>query len=431
MVALARVYIWGTFVGAVAEDDDGVITFEYDNEFRRSALEISPLKLPLATAGPVQFAELQRSDAFLGLPGVLADSLPDRFGNAVIRRYFEERGEPERALSPVQRLLYVGDRAMGALEFQPSLDFPRRKTEKLPLDIADLVAQSRSIVEGKSEVAVPEIMLVGASAGGMRPKALILWNRARNEVRSGHATPGPGDEHWLIKFDGVPPAGTESETGVNAGHEPQPYMRIEYAYSLMARNAGLVLPETRLLRERGYAHFMVRRFDRSGNARVHQHTFGGMLHIDYNLPAAASYEEFLRTILRLVLGRDAMEEAYARTVFNIAAVNQDDHVKNISFLMDGAGKWALSPAYDVTFAHGLNWTRHHQMTVRGKRDGITSEDLLSLGNEFGLSRAAPAIIEGVSVALEGWERVAAEAEVPDAWVKRIRKGLDERRALMR
>jgi len=424
IIAQARVILWGRLVGAVIEDTDGAITFEYDDDFRRSALELSPIKLPLATRGPVQFPELRQSEAFLGLPGVLADALPDRFGNAVIRRYFEQRGEAAKAMSPVQRLLYVGPRAMGALEFQPSLEVPRRPAEQLPLDVADLVVQSRSIIQGKSDVAVAEIMLIGASAGGMRPKAQILWNRKTNTVKSGHAVPEPGDEQWLIKFDGVPPLGADITTGPDPGAKPQPFMRIEYAYSIMARAAGLVLPETHLLPEREYAHFMVRRFDRVDAGRIHQHTLGGLLHVDYNVPAAVSYEEYLRTVLRLGLGREAIEEGFRRAVFNVLGVNQDDHVKNLSFLMDGAGKWALSPAYDVTYAKGHGWTRLHQMTVAGKREGITRADLEKLGRDFGLGRRTDLVLDQVTLALSGWEAAAAEAGVPGAWVQRIRVELD-------
>lgn len=419
VVALARVLLWGQTIGAVAEDADGVVTFEYDDDFRRGGREISPLHLPLSREGPAQFPELSRSDAFQGLPGVLADSLPDRFGNAVIRHYFEKRGEPDRALSPVQRLLYIGRRAMGALEFEPGIVIPEREAERLPLEIADLVAQSRSVVQGRTEVAIPEIMMVGASAGGMRPKALILWNRDTNEVRSGHAQTRPGDESWLIKFDGVRPLGADIQAVGTSNEAPQPYMRIEYAYSIMARNAGLVLPDTHLLLDRGYAHFMVRRFDRIGDARVHQHTLGGMLHADYNIPGAISYEEYLRVVLRLELGYDALEEAYRRMVFNFAAVNQDDHIKNLSFLMDGTGRWALSPAYDVTYARGHGWTRTHQMTLRGKREHVTREDLEAVGREFGVKRA-PDIIDRVLESVTRWEEFAAVAGVPSEWTARVR-----------
>ncbi|MEP7326363.1 MAG: HipA domain-containing protein, partial [Gemmatimonadota bacterium] len=320
----------------------------------------------------------------------------------------------------------VGPRAMGALEFQPSLELPRRPAEQLPLDVADLVAQSRSIIEGKSDVAVAEIMLIGASAGGMRPKAQILWNRKTNIVRSAHAKPAPGDEHWLIKFDGVPPVGVDITSGPDAGSRPQPFMRIEYAYSIMARAAGLVLPETHLLAEREYAHFMVRRFDRVDAGRIHQHTLGGLLHADYNLPATVSYEEYLRTLLRLGLGMEAIEEGFRRVVFNVLGVNQDDHVKNLSFLMDGAGKWALSPAYDVTYAKGHGWTRLHQMTVAGKREGVARSDLARLGRDFGLGQRTDDVIERVTSAIGGWEAAAAEAGVPAKWVKQIRADLDAR-----
>jgi serine/threonine-protein kinase HipA len=424
-IVLARVYLWDLLVGAVSEDGDGTVTFEYADDFRDVGLEISPLRLPRSVRGPVQFPELRRSEAFSGLPGVLADALPDRFGNAVIRRYFADRGEPDRALSPVQRLLYVGSRAMGALEFRPEIPLPSRRGEREPLEIAELVRQARSIIQGRSEVAVPEIMQVGASAGGMRPKALVLWNPATDEVRSAYAPVREGDQHWMIKFDGVPPVGSDQTAAVGQG-DPQPFMRIEYAYSVLARRAGLDVPATRLLTDRGYGHFMVRRFDRVAGGRLHQHTLGGLLHVDYNLPGAASYEDYLRTVVELDLARAQLQEAFRRVVFNVAGVNQDDHVKNLSFLMDGTGTWYLSPAYDLVFSRGQGWTRFHQMTVRGKREGITRKDLEKLGSAFGIGRAAGTIIDQVGEALGGWEEVAAEAGVPDQWVREIGSALRER-----
>jgi serine/threonine-protein kinase HipA len=424
ITALAEVRIWGQRVGAVAEDADGVITFEYDDDFRTTGLEISPVHLPLGFEGPVQFPELRRLDAFRGLPGVLADALPDRFGNAVIQRYFRDRGEPERALSPVQKLLYVGDRAMGALQFRPALEVPARAQEQVPLEIAELVAQALSIVEGKTDVAVPEIIRVGGSAGGMRPKALVLWNPETDKIRSGHAVPELGDEYWLLKFDGVHPAGSLGEEGeFRTDQAPLPYMRMEHAYSELARRAGLNVVETRFLKERRYAHLLVRRYDRVNGQRVHQHTLGGLQHVDYNQAGAYSYEGYLRTVLELGLGYEQLEEAYRRVVFNVAAVNQDDHVKNLSFLMDSDGSWRLSPAYDLTFSRGQGWTRGHQMSVNGKRSDIERSDLAAVGKKYGIKRSGEEVIDQVASALGDWEPVAAQAGVPNENVKAIREQL--------
>jgi serine/threonine-protein kinase HipA len=404
-LALARVQMWGRFVGAVFEDERGVVTFEFDEKFRKLGLDVSPIKLSIGkTLAPVTFAELRRLEAFQGLPGMLADSLPDRFGNAVIRKYFEDRGQSDKALSPVQRLLYMGSRAMGALEFKPALEGARTRAEQQVLEISDLVEQARQLIEGKLQVAMPEIMRVGASAGGARPKAVILWNRATNVVRSGFAKPAEGDEHWLVKFDGV------GEIG-EPGTRPRSYNRIEYAYSQIARAAGLETAETQLFRERGFAHLMSRRFDRDGAERLHMHSLGGMQHVDFNVPRLYSYEGLFRTILELKLGYPALEESFRRAIFNIVGVNQDDHVKNISFLMDRTGRWRLAPAYDLTFSKGAGFTREHQMSFAGKSSGFTREDLLRVGGDFGLKNDGRAILEQVADAFGRWPEFAAEAGV--------------------
>jgi serine/threonine-protein kinase HipA len=412
VVAVAEVRLWGHLVGAVAEDADRIVTFEYSPDFARLGLEISPIHLPLARRGPVTFPELSRLEAFGGLPGVLADSLPDRFGNAVIRRYFANRGESDKALSLIQKLLYLGTRGMGALEFRPAIRFRTITAEQEALDVAQLVAEARQVVEGRADVAVPHIMRVGASAGGARPKAVILWNRAYNEVRSGYAEPRPGDQHWIIKFDGVGELGAPDP-------DPQPYNRIEYVYARMARTAGIAVPEMALLRERRLAHFLTRRFDRVGEARRHMHTLGGMHHADYNRPGLFSYEQYLRTVLRLNLGYGMLEEAYRRAVFNVAACNQDDHVKNFSFLMDETGAWTLAPAYDLTYARGQGSTRVHQLTLGGKSSGLTRQDLLRLGAEMGIRRDGADVIRQVTDALGSWEAEAREAGVPAEHAARI------------
>lgn len=412
-LALARVFLWGNFVGAVAEDERGLVIFEFDEAFRKLALDVSPIKLPIAeTRSPVAFAELRGLESFQGLPGFLADSLPDRFGNAIIRQYFESRGQPDRSLSPVQRLLYMGSRAMGALEFEPALQGRRTRAEQESIEVRVLVEQARRLIEGKFDVAVPEIMRVGASAGGARPKAVILWNRVTGTVRSSFAKPEPGEEHWLIKFDGV------GEFGA-ADAMPRPHNRIEYAYAQMARDAGVEMPETELMTERGYGHFLSRRFDRVDGERLHLHSLGGLQHVDYNQPRLYSYEGFFRTILELKLGYEALEEAYRRAVFNLMSVNQDDHVKNLSFLMDRAGRWRLAPAYDLTFSKGAGFTQAHQMTFAGKADGFTSEDLLSVGGDFGIKHRGRAVISQVAQALTSWPRLASQAGVPEERIERI------------
>ena len=414
---VARVLLWGEIVGALSEDRSGRIVFEYDDAFRRSGREISPIHLPLSRSGPQEFPELRRLKAFGGLPGVLADSLPDAFGNAVIKRYFDERGEADKALSPVQKLLYMGSRAMGALEFAPAIGGRASAATEEALSVADLVEEARRVIEGDLTVAVPEIMQIAASAGGARAKALILWNRPLNRVRSAFAHESAGDEPWLIKFDGV----TEGTGGpaVREDVRPGPYGRIEYAYSLMAGIAGIEMSETHLLCDRQYAHFMTKRFDRENGSRLHLHSLGGLHHVDYNERLAFSYEEYLRTLRRLGLGQPSVDQAFRRMVFNLAASNQDDHVKNFAFLMTPDGSWRLAPAFDVTFARGNEWTRTHQMTLGGKSDDFTRDDLLAVGEMMDVPKSGALIIDAIEESLTHWERIAAETGLERVWIGRI------------
>ncbi len=423
-----RVGIWGREVGMLREGPEGRITFEYHPGFLTSGLEISPIHLPTARLGPASFPELARKPAFLGLPGVFADALPDQFGNAVIRRYFEQRGRPGDAMSPLQRLLYIGDRAMGALEFRPPLD-PGPGTEEA-LEVRGLVDQARRVVEGDVSVGVPEIMQVGGSAGGARPKALILWDRGANRVRSGFARPEPGEEAWLIKFDGVT---TESAgQGMRAGGSPGPWGRIEYAYSKMAKSAGIEMPETHLLRDGDLAHFMVRRFDRASDEapgilrRFHFHSLGGIQHIDFNDQFVFSYEGWFDTIRAIGLGQRSVNEAFRRMVFAVATVNFDDHVKNFGLLMNPAGRWRLAPAYDVTYAENDAWTRQHQMSVNGKFREITRRDLLEVGDMFDVPGGGREIVAEVVEAVAGWREQARAAGVPGEMVEWIQRRLQDR-----
>jgi serine/threonine-protein kinase HipA len=419
---LAEVRLWGKTVGALAEETDGRITFEYDESFRRSGVDISPLRLPLTLAAPVTFDELRRRPAFNGVPGVFADSLPDDFGNRVIRAYYAARGQADRAMSPVQRLLYVGARAIGALTYHPAERLPTRPAEQQSLELAALVQGARRVIEGHPDVAVPEIYRISASAGGKRPKALVRYDPSTGDIRSGFATPRPGEEPYLLKFDGVGDADHR-----DALTTPLPYNRVEAAYARMAEAAGLDMAHvTTLPGPGGYVHLLIRRFDVVAGSRLHQHTLGGLLHVDYNDAGASSYEEYLRTCLTLGLPPVAIEEAFRRMAFNIVAVNQDDHVKNLSFHLGPAGAWTLTPAYDITFAKGEGFTRVHQMRVADKQAGISRADLEDIGERFAI-KGASEVIGKVIDTVGHWPAHAREAEVPDEVARRIESELVARR----
>lgn len=400
VLAKAHIHLWGELVGAVMEYENGRIGFAYDKEYvRNGGLAISPSFLPIEPR-TFEFPDLQRQEAFMGLPGVLADSLPDTFGNLVIKKYFEERGERDKSMSPVQRLLYVGNRAMGALEYAPQL---QRKSpeEERALEIKSLVESARRLIEGETGDAIHEIMRVGGSAGGARPKALILWDREKNRVRSGFARQRAGEEQWLIKFDGVNSASERD-------NKAKPFNRIEYTYALLAKQLGIVMEEVSYLEDGELFHFMTRRFDRSQTAKHHMHSLAGMTHVDYNLPGAYSYEAWLRLIQELHLGYPAMDQAYRRMVFNVVGRNQDDHVKNISFLMqDRSSGWTLSPAYDLTFSAGAGYTKQHQMTIAGHADEFTRKELIEFGKKFDIKNPE-IILEQTIEVFSKWSALAQQ-----------------------
>lgn len=427
VLAFAEIRLWGQTVGGVAELDDGQIVFEYDSGFRTSGLEISPIHLPLSTRGPVRFDELLRKEAFRGLPGVVADALPDAFGTTVIRAYFTARGEVRKAFSPVQHLLYVGVRAIGALEFHPAEPIPERAAEAEALEVSQLVADARRIIAGDPDVTIPEIYRIGSSAGGMRPKAVILYNPGQGTIRSAFAHAEPGDIPSILKFDGVEDGGVEGEEDAVRLGEPQPFNRVEAAYARMARAAGLQVVDVTVLESpEGHAHLVIPRFDASGDGSLHQHTLGGLLHLDYHEPGASSYEEYLRTMLKLGQPPASIAEGYRRMVFNVLAINQDDHVKNLSFHMDRSGAWSLTPAYDLTFARGRGWTATHQMRVADKRHGVTHGDLMEVARAFGI-RAPARIIQEIREAVARWPEFAREQDVPGPVIRKIQRELEERR----
>ena len=416
-MTVAAVELWGTRIGAVAlTDSNGVASFEYEPSFLASGIQLAPLMMALA-ARVYSFPELQRR-TFRGLPGLLADSLPDRFGNNLINAWLARQGRTPESFDAVERLCYTGQRGMGALEFKP-VQGPSAQTSGA-IQIAELVALASEILSQQQglatsfqgperEEALQTILRVGTSAGGARAKALIVWNASTGEVRSGQLEAPPGFSHWLLKFDGV------SGNKDRELEDPQGYGLIELAYSRMARAAGITMTDCRLLEENGRQHFMTRRFDRddAGN-KLHMQSLGALAHFDYNEPGSYSYEQAFLVMRQLQLPMQALEEQYRRMVFNLIARNQDDHVKNIAFLMDRDGQWSLSPAFDITWSFNPagDWTASHQMSVNGKRDQFTRADLLAVGRSAQLKRGrAEAITEEVIAAVRDWPLYAAEANV--------------------
>jgi serine/threonine-protein kinase HipA len=428
-MTIARVVLWGRTIGAVSiADDSEVAAFQYDPAFARSGIEVAPLTLPLSDR-VYQFPELPRA-AFHGLPGLLADSLPDRFGNALIDAWLATQGRTPDRFNAVERLCYTGARGMGALEFVPTLGPGPKRATTIEIDalvrLASEVLTQRSelhgkLADGEQKKALNDILRVGTSAGGARAKAVIAWHPETGEVRSGQVAAGEGFEYWLLKFDGV--AGNKDKEL----DDPKGYGAIEYAYHLMAKAAGIAMAECWLLEENGRRHFMARRFDRlPGGGKLHMQSLGALAHFDYNQAGAYSYEQALLVIRRLQLPIADVEQQFRRMVFNIVARNQDDHVKNIAFLMDKRGQWSLAPAFDLTYSYNPSgvWTASHQMTLNGKRDGFTMDDFKQCANVAVMKRSrAERIVEEVTTAVARWPEFAAAANVDARWRESIRQNL--------
>ena len=429
MSSLAEVRLWGRTIGAVSlEDGADVAAFEYAPDFVGSGIEVSPLVMPLARQ-VYSFPQLSR-ESFYGLPGLLADSLPDRFGNALIDAWLATQGRTPDSFDAVERLCYTGTRGMGALEFAPATGPRTRQATRVQIDhLVELASEvltqrsefAASFDEAEGRHALRDILRVGTSAGGARAKAVIAWNPETNEVRSGQVRAGEGFEYWVLKFDGVRGnRGKELE-------DPQGYGVIEYAYSQMARDAGIRMNPCRLLEEHGRRHFMTKRFDRlAGGEKLHMQSLAALAHYDFNFAGAYGYEQALLVIRRLGLPMGDVEQQFRRMVFNIVARNQDDHVKNIAFLMDKSGTWSLAPAFDVTYSYNPagRWTSTHQMTLNGKRDGFTREDFKACARSVSMKRGrAEAIVKEVQEAVSNWRNYAEDAGLEPGTRDRIQVAL--------
>lgn len=421
----ASVHLFGSRIAAVtwmAARECAV--FEYDTEFLRSGIEVAPLMMPAARQR-YEFPQLPR-DTFKGLPGMLADCLPDRFGNKLIDQWLALQGRSAASFHPVERLCYLGSRAMGALEFVPS---EGQAESDEALEIPALVELANEVLSERKNIrvslrkadAMAGILRVGTSAGGARAKAVVAWNRETGEMRSGQIDLPPGFGAWLLKFDGVS-ANRDKELA-----DPLGFGRIEYAYHLMAVAAGIEMSECELFEENGRAHFLTRRFDRpQGGGKLHMQSLCALAHYDFNQAGAYSYEQAFQVGRRLALSQYELEQLYRRAVFNVIARNQDDHTKNIAFLMDRRGEWRLAPAFDVTYAYNPDgaWTSQHQMTLSGKRDGFSRADLLAAASFADIkNRRALDIHEEVFSAVKRWKSFAQKAGIAAPMIESIRKAL--------
>jgi serine/threonine-protein kinase HipA len=416
---VAEVKIWGKLVGAVAWDQaTGSAIFEYDPEFKSLGWDLSPLKMPIASGQNLfSFPELKKDrnslyDTFKGLPGLLADALPDKYGNQLINIWLAQQGRPQDSMNPIEMLCFIGKRGMGALEFEPAV-LPENK-RSFSIEVDSLVETAKKLLhqresfstnlEKDQQQAVMEILKIGTSAGGARPKAVIVWNEKTGEVKSGQAKAPKGFEHWLIKLDGV------SEVQLGSSHG---YGKVEMAYYNMAKACGIDMMPSRLLEENGRAHFMTQRFDREeGGFKHHVQSFCALKHFDYNLVNSFSYEQLFQCMRELRLTYADAEQMFRRMVFNVIARNCDDHTKNFSFILKQDGKWSLAPAYDLCHAYrpGSEWVSQHALSINGKRKGILKSDLETIGASIRCKDASDIIAE-INQTVNHWKEFADEVRV--------------------
>lgn len=416
MINNAFVYIWNQRVGAVSWDSEHQLgTFEYDKSFLQKGWQLSPILMPIQNGEQFfQFPENRHSSTFKGLPGLLADVLPDKYGNALINAWLAKQGRPSNSLNPVETLCFIGKRGMGALEFEPVQ--PKSTNVSSRVELGHLVDIAEEILTGRKdfsanlsisdEKALFEILKIGSSAGGARAKALIAFNEITGETRSGQAAAPNGFEHWLIKFDGV----ADTQFGASMG-----YGRVEMAYYQMAIDAGIQMMESRLLEENNRAHFMTKRFDRPNrDEKLHVQTFCALRHLDFNEVHLFSYEELFETMRMLGLSYASAQELFRRMVFNVLAKNCDDHTKNFAFIMDQNGQWGLAPAYDICHAYrpGSEWVSQHALSINGKRKDITRQDLLLVAKNMNIKNPAK-IIDNVSSVVSQWKTYANAVQVDE------------------
>lgn len=413
-----EVRAWDRLVGAVARDPStGWYAFAYAPDWVASGVELAPLHMPVRDE-PYQFPDL-REETFHRLPALLADALPDAFGNALVDAWMADHGVAATQITPLDRLAYAADRAMGALTFRP----PARERSAEPstaVQLADLVLAARLVVRGEldgataAHAALQQLIQVGTSAGGARAKAVVAFNPGTFQVRSAYEEPVDGFEQWLVKLDGVSSTGMDGH-GDRLG-DGAPYGRIEYAYSVMAGAAGIDMAPCRLLAEGPRRHFMTRRFDRGlDGERHHVISLCALAHLDFNLVGTHSYDQYLQVVEALGLGPEALQQAYRRMVFNVMAVNRDDHTKNFAFLRRERGGWQLAPAFDVTHAYrpDSTWTSRHLLSVNGRFEDITLDDLYAVGDRHHVP-GFRTVVRDVGRAVEAWRDFAREAEVGEA-----------------
>lgn len=423
MNTTAEVYLWGTRVGIIHQDlNKPYASFEYDADFLKSGIEISPVMMPLSNI--VYEFPLLSGEPFWGMPGLVVDSLPDSFGNKVIEQWLASQGKSIKDFTAIDRLCYTGKRGMGALEYVPASSGITDINENINVTemvkfASDVLNQRESVTLNAQEaLTYSQLVQVGSSAGGARAKALIAWNKKTNEIRSGQLNLDKDYDYWLMKFDNV------SKNGDHGLEDEPEYTLIEYAYYKMALDAGIQMNECRIYSKAGENHFMTKRFDRIDGKKVHMQSLGAIAHISYKEPRLCSYEMAAQYMQEMNLPMKDIEQFYRRMVFNCTAVNQDDHVKNISFLMDRSGEWRLSPAYDMTFSYNVmnKWLSAHQMTVNGKKSGIDLDDLLMTGTKMGLrKKKCVDIISQVSIVVSKFARYAEELKIKEKTILDIEK----------
>ncbi len=415
MVNIAKVNLYGDQIGSVQWNEKrNLALFEYADTFIGKGMEPSPIIMPVRQGRVYSFGDIGR-ETFKGLPGLLADSLPDTYGRALFERWLSLTGR--HSGNVIESLCFLGKRCMGALEFEPALDTPYDKEIKFELDSLVEIA-SEALAEKEEfganlstdkKAAIAEIVRLGTSAGGQRAKAIIAYNKETGEVRSGQVEAPEGFDYYIIKLDGV-----NSEAGFR---ETQNFGRLEYSFSLLVRECGIEMSDCNLIEENGRAHFLTKRFDRVNGEKIHMQTLCGLAHYDYRLLHSYSYEQAFNIMRALRLPYSDAQEMFRRMVFNVIVRNQDDHTKNISFLMDKLGKWHLSPAYDMGFNYNPkgDWTSKHQMSINGKFDDITRKDLLEFAHKNNI-KEAPEIIDCIVEAASKWKNIAKNCDVPKSMV---------------